>query len=164
MAQRHEVRIEQRMEVECEPEKLFEMLMDPAQSPHFAAGIEGAQIIEDGPDGGLVGSRIELITRSGNTLMATVNRLEVPRLIELEDERGLKSTWTVEKADKGCVIVNLLEGKLTEPSARALAYDADLKFQGLSRAFKEGDPDLHKGLGHSGITGTPRTPKGPDAS
>lgn len=156
---RRKVRIEQRVEVRCSPQRIFEVLSDPGQVSQFATGIEGAQVIENGPDGGLVGAKIEMVTRNGNTLMAKMVELDPPHKVVWEDERGVRSTWTVEGKGDGCLLENLIEGDMSDQSARALAYDADLKFQALARSFETPGDDVAKGEGHSAISGTPETPK-----
>lgn len=159
MTQRRKVRIDQRVEVRCSPEEIFEVLSDPGQVSHFATGIEGAQVVEEGPEGGLVGSRIEMVTRNGNTLMATLIEVDPPRKVVWEDERGVRSTWAVEKKGDECVLENVIEGSMSDQSARTLAYDADLKFQALARSFETPGGEVAEGEGHSAISGTPETPK-----
>lgn len=152
-------RIKQRVEVRAPTERIFEVLIDPNQIPQYAARIEGAEILEPGKNGGLVGSRIEMITTNGNILKATVEEADPPHKITMVDERGLRSTWTVEPAGAHCVLTNLLEGSLTQQQERKLAYDADVKFQALARSLEEDQDDTIEREGAGDVAGTARTPK-----
>lgn len=159
MTPQREGRIEQRTEVEAEPARIFEVLADLAHVPHYAARIEGAEILEPGPDGGLVGTRIEMITSGGNTLNATIKSADPPREIVWEDENGLKSTWRIESLGGRSVLTNVLEGPISADMARKLAYDADVKFQALTRSLEQPTMETPEGEGLSDIVGTPGGPR-----
>lgn len=152
-------RIEQRIEVRAPAKRIFEVLVDPNQVPHYAARIEGADFVEKGQDGALVGSKIEMITTGGNILIATIKEAQPPRKISWEDERGLTSTWLVEPAGAHCVLTNILEGSLTQQQERKLAYDADVKFQALAKSLEEAGDEVVESEGVGEVAGTPRTPK-----
>ncbi len=154
-----EGRIEQRAEVDAPPERIFEVLADLTHVPHYAARIEGAEILEPGPDGGLVGTKIEMITTAGTPLMATIKSADPPREIVWEDENGLKSTWRIDPSSGRSVLTNVLEGPISGERARRLAYDADLKFQALTKALESRSKELHEGEGLSDIVGTPGGPR-----
>lgn len=125
-------RIEQSIDIDCDAERVFEVLIDPNYIPEYAAGIEGAVIIEDAEEG-MAGAKIEMVTKGGNILHATVLTVDPPRRIVIEDERGVRSTWEVVPTAEGKVrLMNTLEGPVAPAKAQRLAYDADVKFQALA--------------------------------
>lgn len=159
MTGHHDERIEMSVRLRCDRKRVFEMIADPNQVAHYAARIEGAQVVKTGPDGDLVGSQVELITKGGNTLNATIKEVDPPRRIVWEDENGLRSTWSLEQDANGCVLKNILEGFVSGERARQLAYDADVKFQELARTLGRDEDERHQGSGAGDIVGTPRGPK-----
>lgn len=158
---RRATRIEHRITLHTDPTRVFDSLTDPNYMPHFAPGIEAAEVVEEGSDG-LVGARLRLGTRSGRTLNAVVKEYRAGRLLRVEDENGLESTWTVEPNPDGRVVLtNTLVGELTEKQANRLRYATDEKFLLIAERFEEDEPHdpRHSSGGATRITGTPRTPE-----
>lgn len=132
-------RLEQSIDIETTPEKVFQVLIDPNNISRYAGGIEGAEVLEQ-PNEDFAGAILELVTKRGNIRRAEVLRAD-PTCIEVLDERGLRGTWEIEDLGNGCVrIRNIIEGPLTLNSLNQLQYDADVKFQALQHILEERDP------------------------
>lgn len=131
MADKALTRIEQSIEIDCAPEAIYDLLIDCNNIPVYAAGIEGAEIIEE-PNPGMVGARIEMVTKAGNILHATVLEAERPHRLVIEDERRFRSTWTIEPVGDRVRLLNVLEGPMPAAKAERIRFDADVKFQALA--------------------------------
>jgi uncharacterized protein YndB with AHSA1/START domain len=156
-------RIEQSITIRASRERVFALLTDPNYMPHYTTGIEAAEILEPGPDGGLVGARLELGTATGTTLLATVKELVPGERLEIEDDNGITSTWTVEGLADGRVrLRNTLVGNISAAHADRLRYGAEVKFQSIAQMLeREDDPTAPSTVtgGMGRITGTERAPR-----
>lgn len=121
------------------PERVFAILTDPAYVSEYAAGIEGAEIIARPDPDDIVGAKLEMVTKRGNIMLATITAAERPRSLTIVDERGTSSVWEIIPHGPGKVLLrNRLSGDLPEASLNQLHYDADVKFQALAKHF-DGD-------------------------
>lgn len=128
-------KIEQSIEIDTDPQTVFDVLIDPEYVPVYAAGIEGAEI-KNRKDDTILGAQLEMLTKSGNLLRATIVTADRPHEVAIEDERGTRSTWRIEPlGDRKVRLTNILEGPIPPAKADDLRYDADVKFQALAKAL-----------------------------
>lgn len=127
------MKIENAVELPAEPLEVFRFLTLPDNLPRVAPGIDSAVLASGEP--GRVGARLDMTTRHGNVLSATLVEVREGEVCTLKDDRGTISRWQLKATPKGTLAVNTLEGPFDASEAVRLREEAHLKILNLKDIF-----------------------------
>lgn len=115
--------IENRIEFQESPRKVFRHLANPQNIPLFVPGIRNATVTNWVPDG--VGTRVSLTTRHAHHRDAELAEESERRFIAYRDDHGTLNEWELRRAPAGGTLAtNRIIGSFADGEAERLSEEA----------------------------------------